>query len=534
MAARIRRRSVPDIWPGFVDAISTLLIIIIFLLMIFTLAQFFLSEVLSGRDAALERLNRQVAELGEILALERTANTDLRNDLSQLSSQIQVMAAAREAMTAEIETLGNQRDELRSALDSTLARATVSEQKLSEAQKMINADRESLQVQLGTIESLNRDIAALNKVRDALEKRVTTLAASLQENQQAHTATRDRSKALGAELSTEKERTALAQKEIAARDLQLEKQAAEAQKTIKADRDAIRIQLGTIERLNRDITALTKVRDTLEKRVTTLAASLDENRQALTVSRDRSKALEAKLSTEQERTALAQKDVSKNRIALDAEREISTRARSQSELLTRQLAALRQQLARLSAALGASEAKASEQNIQVIDLGKRLNAALANKVAELARYRSEFFGKLRDALGNVKGVRIEGDRLVFQSEVLFVDPASASMRGGGPAQIRQLANTLRDISTRIPPNIDWVLRVDGHTDIRPIRTAQFPSNWELSSARSIAVVKLLIAAGLPPNRLVAAGFSSEHPLNKEITGAALAQNRRIEFKLTNR
>jgi len=198
-----------------------------------------------------------------------------------------------------------------------------------------------------------------------------------------------------------------------------------------------------------------------------------------------------------------------------------------------QPAALRQQLARLSAALGASEAKASEQNIQVIDLGKRLNAALANKVAELARYRSEFFGKLRDALGNVKGVRIEGDRFVFQSEVLF-DSASASMRGGGPAQIRQLANTLRDISTRIPPNIDWVLRVDGHTDIRPIRTAQFPSNWELSSARSIAVVKLLIAAGLPPNRLVAAGFSSEHPLNKEITGAALAQNRRIEFKLTNR
>jgi chemotaxis protein MotB len=438
MAARIRRRSVPDIWPGFVDAISTLLIIIIFLLMIFTLAQFFLSEVLSGRDAALERLNRQVAELGEMLALERTANTDLRTDLSQLSSQIQVMAAAREAMTAEIETLGNQRNELQSALDSTLARIAASEQKLSEAQKMIEADREALQVQLGTIESLNRDIAALAKVRDALEKRVTTLA-----------------------------------------------------------------------------------------------ASLEENRQLLTTARDRSKALEAKLSTEQERTALAQKEISKNRIALSTEREISTKARSQSELLTRQIAALRQQLARLSAALGASEAKAREQNIQVVDLGKRLNAALANKVAELARYRSEFFGKLRDALGKVKGVRIEGDRFVFQSEVLF-DSASASMRGSGPAQIRQLANTLKDISGRIPANIDWVLRVDGHTDIRPIRTPQFPSNWELSAARSIAVVKLLIAAGLPPNRLVAAGFGSEHPLNRNITGAALAQNRRIEFKLTNR
>jgi chemotaxis protein MotB len=533
MAARIRRRSVPDIWPGFVDAISTLLIIIIFLLMIFTLAQFFLSEVLSGRDAALERLNRQVAELGEMLALERTANTDLRTDLSQLSSQIQVMAAAREAMTAEIETLGNQRNELQSALDSTLARIAASEQKLSEAQKMIEADREALQVQLGTIESLNRDIAALNKVRDALEKRVTTLAASLQKNQQALTATRDRSKVLEAELSSEKERTALAQKEIAARDLQLEKQAAEAQKTIKANRESIRIQLGTIERLNRDIAALAKVRDALEKRVTTLAASLEENRQLLTTARDRSKALEAKLSTEQERTALAQKEISKNRIALSTEREISTKARSQSELLTRQIAALRQQLARLSAALGASEAKAREQNIQVVDLGKRLNAALANKVAELARYRSEFFGKLRDALGKVKGVRIEGDRFVFQSEVLF-DSASASMRGSGPAQIRQLANTLKDISGRIPANIDWVLRVDGHTDIRPIRTPQFPSNWELSAARSIAVVKLLIAAGLPPNRLVAAGFGSEHPLNRNITGAALAQNRRIEFKLTNR
>ncbi len=438
MAARIRRRSVPDIWPGFVDAISTLLIIIIFLLMIFTLAQFFLSEVLSGRDAALERLNRQVAELGEMLALERTANTDLRGDLSQLSSQIQVMAAAREAMTAEIESLGNRGDQLKNELDRALARADDSERKLAEAEKTIAADRETLQVRLGTIESLNRDIAALKKVRESLEKRVTDLA-----------------------------------------------------------------------------------------------ASLAENRQALTSVRDRSKALEAALSSEKERTALAQKEIASNRLALEAERNISAGARNQSEILSRQIAALRQQLARLSAALGAAEAKAREQNIQVVDLGRRLNAALANKVAELARYRSEFFGKLREALGDVKGVRIEGDRFVFQSEVLF-DSASASLRGGGPAQIRQLASTLKDISARIPPDIDWVLRVDGHTDRRPIRTAQFPSNWELSSARSIAVVKLLIDAGLPPNRLVAAGFGSQHPLNKNLTDEALAQNRRIEFKLTNR
>tara|TARA_R110000787_G_scaffold20785_4_gene61728 strand:- start:637 stop:1986 length:1350 start_codon:yes stop_codon:yes gene_type:complete len=449
MVARIRRRSVPDIWPGFVDAISTLLIIIIFLLMIFTLAQFFLSEVLSGRNAALERLNRQVAELSDLLALERATNADLRNDLSQLSSQIQIMSAAREAMTAEIEALGNQRDELRGALDAALARTAAAEQSLAEAQKTIETDREALKVQLGTIESLNRDIAALRKVREELEKRVTDLAASLEENRRSLTAARDRTKALEADLASEKERTALAQKEIAARDLRLEK--------LTADSKA----------------------------------------------------------------------------ALDSEREISSRANEQVELLNRQIAAMRQQLARLSAALEVSEAKAREQNIQIVDLGKRLNAALANKVAELARYRSEFFGKLREALGDAKGVRIEGDRFVFQSEVLF-DSASADLRGEGLSQIRQLAQTLTEISARIPSDIDWVLRVDGHTDVRPIRTAQFPSNWELSSARSISVVKQLIAAGLPPRRLVAAGFGAEHPLDPRTTPEALARNRRIEFKLTNR
>jgi chemotaxis protein MotB len=466
MASRIRRRSVPDIWPGFVDAISTLLIIIIFLLMIFTLAQFFLSDLLSGRNAALEQLNKQVAELGEMLALERRANANLRSDLSELSSQIQIMTAAREAMTAEIEALRGQRDELQAALDRALARATEAETGLSEAQKTIEEDRESIRTQLGTIAALKNDIAALRKVRDDLEKRVTALAASLEENRAALTAARDRSKTLSAELSTERERTALAQKEI----------------------------------------------ETLGARVSNLATALEANRSELTSLRERSNSQESLLSTE---------------------REVSARATAQVTLLNRQLAALRQQLARISAALETSEARAREQSVQILDLGKRLNAALANKVAELARYRSEFFGKLRDALGNEQGVRIEGDRFVFQSEVLF-DSASADLSGVGPDQIRRLAATLKEIAGRIPPDIDWVLRVDGHTDIRPIRTVQFPSNWELSAARAIAVVKQLIAAGIPANRLVAAGFGAEHPLNRGATVNALAQNRRIEFKLTNR
>jgi len=202
-------------------------------------------------------------------------------------------------------------------------------------------------------------------------------------------------------------------------------------------------------------------------------------------------------------------------------------------LLNRQLAALRQQLSRISAALEASEAKTKEQETQIVNLGSRLNAALASKVEELARYRSEFFGKLRELLGNREDVRVEGDRFVFQSEVLF-SSGSADLVGIGRDQISRLATTLKEIAGRIPDSIDWVLRVDGHTDRIPIHTAQFPSNWELSTARAVAVVKLLIADGLPPHRLAAAGFGEYRPLDTTGSPGSLRRNRRIEFKLTGR
>ncbi len=201
--------------------------------------------------------------------------------------------------------------------------------------------------------------------------------------------------------------------------------------------------------------------------------------------------------------------------------------------MNRQLAALRQQLSRISAALEASETKAKEQHTQIVSLGSRLNAALASKVEELARYRSEFFGKLRELLGDRDDVRVEGDRFVFQSEVLF-GSGSANMVGAGRNQISRLATTLKEIARRIPKNIDWVLRVDGHTDRIPIRNAQFPSNWELSTARAVAVVKLLIADGLPPHRLAAAGFGEYRPIDETRSAGSLRRNRRIEFKLTGR
>ena len=218
---------------------------------------------------------------------------------------------------------------------------------------------------------------------------------------------------------------------------------------------------------------------------------------------------------------------------LTDEKKLSAAARARVALLSRQIAALRQTLARLATALEASEAKSRAQNVAIINLGKRLNAALASKVEELSRYRSEFFGKLREVLGDHKNIRIVGDRFVFQSEVLF-DSGSAELADIGRRQIERLAATLKDIAKRIPDDVDWVLRVDGHTDRIPIKTARFPSNWELSTGRAISVVRHLIEVGIPANRLAATGFGEYQPIDPGGDQRAYRRNRRIELKLTGR
>ena len=439
MATRsYRRNGNSNIWPGFVDAISTLLIIVIFLLMIFTVAQFFLSETLSGRNDALDRLNRQIVELGEVLALEKKSNEDLRQEVAQLSTELQGSISARDSLQQSIVEMTSDRDRLAGSLSSKT--------------QELEVNREKIRIQLASLQSLNNDIEALKKVRARLETKVSSLAATLEKNKVDLTATRDRNKTLEAKLNTAAERTALAQKEIEKKNIRLSQIQDSAAKSAKFLKD---------------------------------------------------------------------------------EQILSEKARERVALLHQQIAALRQQLARISGALEASEAKARSQNVQIINLGSRLNEALANKVEELARFRSEFFGKLRDALGNTKGVRVEGDRFVFQSEVLFPS-GSSSMFGAGQNQISQLAGTLKDIAARIPKDVDWILRVDGHTDDRPIKTAQFPSNWELSSARAIAVVKQLVARGIPPHRLAATGFGEFRPLDTRPGQAGLSRNRRIEFKLTGR
>jgi chemotaxis protein MotB len=417
---RSSRRSSIDIWPGFVDALSQLLMVIIFILLVFTAGQFYLGAALSGRDQALQKLQHQVDELANLLSLERQTNEEMRSGTTELSSQLKAARAERDELTG----------------------------KLRDADAMVGADKQKIDLQLRQIESLRRDLDALKVVRADLEAKVTALA----QQQQVTQTLRDRSKELEAQLASEQEKTSLAQKEIDARDVRLQELGSHAESTEKA---------------------------------------------------------------------------------LSAEKEISRQALAHVDELNNQIATLHDQLSRIVAALNASEAKVKEQQGQIVELGKRLNLALVNKVEELARYRSEFFGRLREILGDRPDIRIVGDRFVFQSEVLF-SPGSAELGDDAKKQLAQVIGALKEVSAKIPSDINWILQIEGHTDRRPISTAQFPSNWELSTGRAMSVVRFAIEQGIPPARLAAAGFADQQPLDPGNTEDAHRRNRRIELKLTER
>ena len=339
--ARSRRDSGMNYWPGFVDALSTLVLSIIFLLTVFMVAQFFLSQQISGKDTALARLSAQISRLSELLSLERTGKTTLEAEIAQLRASLSAVEGERDRM------------------------------------------------------------------RDATE---------------------------GAQ----------------------------------SNHDAGKAEAGRL--------------------------------------------------TSQ----------------LDLEKAATARAVAQIEILNQQISALRRQIAALESALDVSEKKEKDAQLHITDLGQRLNVALAQRVQELSRYRSDFFGKLRDILGNRPDIRIVGDRFVFQSEVFF-DSGQAILRPEGRTELDKLAAALLDLEKQIPSEINWVLRVDGHTDTRPLSgTTQFKTNWDLSAARAISVVQYLMAKGVPPQRLVAAGFGEFQPIDPGTTEEAHSRNRRIELKLTER
>jgi chemotaxis protein MotB len=362
--------------------------------------------------------------------------------------------------------------------------------------------------------------------------------------------------------------------EAARRDVaSLQEERAKLDQTVQADRATIEARLSDIARLSEQLRALTALRDQLERQAAEALARAEEQQrlrtaaqqQAAASDRERSAAQRAaeeaararaaaealvaqatgrSAEAERQRTAAAQLAAEATARAAEAERRrqaaetqsgefarLSESARAQVALLTGQLEQLRREMARLNAALDASEAEGRDRDAQIALLGQRLNAALAARVEELQSYRSDFFGRLRRVLGDRPEVRIAGDRFVFQSEVLF-PVGSAEMSPAGQQQIRELARVLLDLAAQFPRDLSWVLRVDGHADRSPIRGGgRFANNWELSAARAIAVAQLLIEAGLPRNRVAAAAFGDTQPLDDRETPEAYARNRRIELRL---
>jgi chemotaxis protein MotB len=417
-----RGRSAVNIWPGFVDALASVLLVFIFMLLIFVVAQFFLADLASSRFGAIEQLSRNINALLDELSVEKDRRARMQAEISALS--------------AELETTRESRDLLASQVGA--ARAEIVQGRDELARRMLE------------LTSLQQDIEALRAVRDELESRVGQLTAAGEQREEELTAMRDRSKALAARLADEEERTRLAQVSIEERD-------------------------GRIEVL---------------------------------------------------RTRLDEQGAS-----LEIERAVSADSQAQIARLNEQVSDLRARIARLSDALAISEERSERYKLQVEDLGQKLNMALAERVEKLTRFRSDFFGRLREVLGERSDIRISGDRFVFQSEVLFPS-GSAQLEPAGRAQLDRLAETLKSVAAKIPADVDWILRVDGHTDRRPISTPEFPSNWELSTARALSIVRHLINRGIPPERLAATGFGEFRPIDGGNSPAAFARNRRIELKLT--
>lgn len=487
MAAQSRRRPVLDIWPGFVDALANLLIIVIFTLMIFVLAQFYLTDALSGRDRALERLQREIERIGEMLALERSESDTLRKSLSEISAELQATLGSRDELREEMRGLESEIGGLRSTVGAMEADAKALREEIARLAEEAEALRVARQELLRRAEEIERE-------RD----RIAGRAASLEGE-------RDKLTEEMAQLTEERDR--LAREVLALRA---------ARERLEAEAGDLR---GEQEKLAGVAAALEEERDRLAKEVLALRAARDrlaEQAEAVAEERDR---LRGRLGAVSEEAGRKTGELAEARAAL--------------ELLNRQVAALREQLASLQEALDAEEAQNKEQRVEIEELTRRLNVALASKVRKLEQYRSEFFGRLREVLGSRSDIQIVGDRFVFQSEVLF-DTASTDLGANGRTELDKLADALKDIAGKIPDDIDWVLRVDGHTDRRPIQTPDYPSNWELSTARAVSVVKYLIAEGIPPRRLAATGFGEYRPIAQGESDAAHRRNRRIELKFDQR
>ncbi len=557
LSRRTGQRFSGSVWPGFVDAMTGLLMVLTFVLTIFMVVQFVLRETISGQEDELTALSDEIAALAGALGLEERENSRLQarlgnlnatlnqveDDLAQAQTRITDFEAQVAALLADqaraqgdIAALETQRDELLNEQDAlNLA--------LAQSRQEIDAQAEAARLAAARREALEALVAELETSEDAQAAQISELEQQLTEEEAARLAEAAAAEAL-------RDRLQNADAELTAMTLALEAQRKEAEDTLTllAAAQAAKAEL---ERQFGEINA-EELREQLQ-------AALDAQTQALANEAEQR-------SLAEERAAL----LALAREALASEQEISTEAQRQTALLNQQMAALRSQLGSLQALLDDYEERNTAAEIQIQTLGQDLNAALARAASEerrrrlleeaerirleaeaeklagqnqelaaqaedLQRYRSEFFGRLRDVLGDQDGVRIEGDRFVFSSEVLFAT-GSANLSAEGRQEVAKVANILRSVAAEIPEGLNWVIRVDGHTDNVPLAgSGRYRDNWELSQGRALSVVRYMVdALGIPPDRLAANGFGEFQPVNPADTPEARAQNRRIELKLTER
>ncbi|QQS12049.1 MAG: OmpA family protein [Rhodospirillales bacterium] len=474
LASRRRGAHADYTWPGYVDALASLLMVLVFLLAFYTVAQFALGTAVSERD-------RSIAGLKGDVSLRDTTIDKLGAQLSQLGDLLRMQRARAEELDKRV-----------GALTTDLRGATTARDKLA-------AD----------LRGAEERIAGFTVERTALEARLAEIAAARAEQERRLGALTREGEARAAEAAAERTR-------------RMSQEAA-----LTTERDRLAAQLLALTGDREKLEALLRA---AEREAASRSADAANAADALRREIDRQKLELTRLAAS---LASANNERGKLWDDLTEEQKLTAESKAAVTRLAGELNATRAELAKLNAALDAADARAKEQQAQIVELGQRLNRALASKVEELSRYRSEFFGRLSEALRGQAGIAVVGDRFVFQSEVLF-DSGSADLNPAGLRQLEQLATQLAGLMRVIPGDVDWVLQVNGHTDSAPISNERFPSNWELSSARAIAVLKFLVDKGVPPQRLLAAGHANFLPLATGDTPAARARNRRIELRLTNR
>lgn len=622
LSRRTGSRFQGSIWPGFVDAMTGLLLVLMFVLTIFMVVQFVLTERITGQESELDQLSGEIAALAQALGVEERSNAQLEARLGALNATLNDAQDQISQQTALIASLTSERDSQAEALDAARTRissfeaqvaalisarddalgqvATLeqSEAALQERQAELLSEQEALNLALASareevdaqaeaarlaasrreaLDALVADLRARNAEAegevDDLTQQVAEAEAALSEEEAARLA-----EAAAADLL--RDRLENADAELTAMTLALEEQRRKAEDTLTLLAAARAAEKDLDARLSRTLLQLEEAETQaaegsqaqqtaaeLRAEIDALQARMDDTTETLTQERDDlrdqlAQAVAAKLAAEtlaEDTTTEAEKRaalLATAQSALAEEKSTSAKAQRETELLNQQVAALRQQLGNLQALLDDAVARDAAQAVELQSLGSELNTALARVAAEqrrraeleaaerarleaqtqdLEQYRSEFFGSLRDLLGAQEGVRIEGDRFVFSSEVLF-PPGGAILSPDGEREIAKVAGILRAIADDIPPEIDWVIRVDGHTDNVPLSgLGEFADNWELSQARALSVVKYMInAQGIAPDRLAANGFGQYQPVATGDSEDARAQNRRIELKFTEK